>query len=160
MTATISPSPVRRSVTVKAAPQRAFEVFTAGFSSWWPKGHSIGTVPQKTATIEPRAGGRWYETGEDGSECLWGDVIAWEPPQRILLAWRIGADWKYDPDLLTEVEVRFVPLAEGGTRVELEHRLLENMGEKADATAAMLGSEEGGWGGILTGFGAVLDAVA
>ncbi|MEJ6785385.1 SRPBCC family protein [Aminobacter sp. Piv2-1] len=159
MTTTISPSPVRRSVTVKAAPQRAFKVFTAGFSSWWPKGHSIGSVPQKTATIEPRVGGRWYETGEDGSECPWGDVIAWEPPQRILLAWRIGADWKYDPKLLTEVEVHFVPLAEGGTRVELEHRLLENMGDKADETAAMLGSE-GGWGGILVGFGAAADAAA
>lgn len=113
MTATISPSPVRRSVTVKASPARAFEVFTSGFSSWWPKTHSIGTVPLKTAIIEPRAGGRWYETGEDGSECPWGDVIAWEPPQRIVLAWRIGTDWKFDPDLLTEVEVRFVPLAGG-----------------------------------------------
>ncbi|MBN9232827.1 MULTISPECIES: SRPBCC family protein [Phyllobacteriaceae] len=159
MTATISPSPVRRSVTVKASPARAFEVFTSGFSSWWPKTHSIGTVPLKTATIEPRAGGRWYETGEDGSECPWGDVIAWEPPQRIVLAWRIGTDWKFDPDLLTEVEVRFVPLASGGTRVDLEHRLLENMGPKAEETAVMLDSE-GGWGGILLGFGAVLDATA
>ena len=159
MTATISPSPVRRSVTVKASPARAFEVFTSGFSSWWPKTHSIGTVPLKTATIEPRAGGRWYETGEDGSECPWGDVIAWEPPQRIVLAWRIGTDWKFDPDLLTEVEVRFVPLAGGGTRVDLEHRLLENMGPKAEETAVMLDSE-GGWGGILLGFGAVLDATA
>ena len=159
MTATMSPSPVRRSVTVKASPARAFEVFTSGFSSWWPKTHSIGTVPLKTATIEPRAGGRWYETGEDGSECPWGDVIAWEPPQRIVLAWRIGTDWKFDPDLLTEVEVRFVPLASGGTRVDLEHRLLENMGPKAEETAVMLDSE-GGWGGILLGFGAVLDATA
>ena len=159
MTATISPSPVRRSVTVKVSPARAFEVFTSGFSSWWPKTHSIGTVPLKTATIEPRAGGRWYETGEDGSECPWGDVIAWEPPQRIVLAWRIGTDWKFDPDLLTEVEVRFVPLASGGTRVDLEHRLLENMGPKAEETAVMLDSE-GGWGGILLGFGAVLDATA
>lgn len=159
MTATISPSPVRRSVTVKASPARAFEVFTSGFSSWWPKTHSIGTVPLKTATIEPRAGGRWYETGEDGSECPWGDVIAWEPPQRIVLAWRIGTDWKFDPDLLTEVEVRFVPLASGGTRVDLEHRLLENMGPKAEETAVMLDSE-GGWGGILQGFGTVLDATA
>ena len=70
----------------------------------------------------------------------------------------MGTDPVLVTSRLTEVEVRFVPLAEGGTRVELEHRLLENMGEKADATAAMLGSEEGGWGGILSGFGAVLDA--
>lgn len=157
--AKIVPAPVRRSVMLRTGPERAFEVFTAGFSSWWPKGHSIGSSPQKTATIEPRVGGRWYETGEDGNDCLWGDVIAWEPPRRIVLAWRIGPDWKYDPRLLTEVEVRFVPLANGGTSVELEHRLLENMGDKAAETAAMLDSE-GGWGGILVGFGAMLDAAA
>lgn len=157
MTATISPSPVRRSVTVKASPERAFHVFTAGFANWWPKTHSIGAVPQRSSTIEPRTGGRWYETGEDGSECPWGDVIAWEPPQRLALAWRIGADWRYDPELHTEVEVVFVPLADGGTRVELEHRLLENMGPKAEEAAAMLDSE-GGWAGILLGFSAAADS--
>lgn len=159
MTAMISPSPVRRSVTVKAGPKRAFELFTEGFSSWWPKSHSIGATPLRTATIEPRAGGRWYETGEDGNECQWGDVLAWEPPQRIVLAWRIGANWKYDPDLHTEVEVTFVPLSGGGTRVELEHRLLENMGPKAEEAAAMFDSD-GGWGGILKGFGVVADATS
>ena len=68
--------------------------------------------------MEPRTGGRWYEIGEDGSECQWGDVLAWEPPARVLLAWRIGIDWRYDPALLTEVEIRFTPLGDKETRVE------------------------------------------
>jgi hypothetical protein len=31
--------PVRRSITVKASAERAFEVFTAGFDTWWPRSH-------------------------------------------------------------------------------------------------------------------------
>ena len=148
MDRTISPAPVRRSVTVKASQQKAFDVFTSGFGRWWPSSHSIGASPLKMAVIEPRKGGRWYETGEDGSECQWGEVLAWEPPSRVLLAWRIGADWKYDPKLLTEVEVRFVPLGEASTRVDLEHRLLENYGGRAAATRESLDSD-GGWQGLL-----------
>lgn len=148
---TISPAPVRQTVTVEAPVEKAFEAFTAQFGRWWPRSHSIGKTPLQTARIEPRVGGRWYEVGEDGSECPWGDVLAWEPPSRILLAWRIGADWRFDPALLTEVEVRFVRLDATTTRVELEHRLLENMGEGAAAARAAFDSD-GGWRGILAGF--------
>ena len=149
--AAISPAPVRRSVTVEASVERAFEVFTAQFGRWWPAPHKIGRSALKTATIEPKVGGRWYEVGEDGSECQWGDVLAWEPPSRILLAWRIGTDWRFNPALLTEVEVRFVAVEAGITRVELEHRLLENMGEGAAVARASYESE-GGWSSILSGF--------
>ena len=77
MTVTISPAPVRRSIRVKATPARAFEVFAARMGSWWPKSHSVGTSPLREVIIEPRAGGRWYERGEDGSECEWGHVLEW-----------------------------------------------------------------------------------
>jgi uncharacterized protein YndB with AHSA1/START domain len=78
-------------------------------------------------------------------------VLAWEPPHRVLLAWRIGADWRFDAGLLTEVEVKFVALEAGRTRVELEHRLLENMGDAAAAARATFDSDQG-WRGILGGF--------
>jgi uncharacterized protein YndB with AHSA1/START domain len=152
MSLAIKPAPVKKTLTVAAAPQKAFEVFTAGFDRWWPRSHSIGEAPLKTAVIEPRRGGRWYGLLENGTEAEWGDVLAWEPPERLLLAWRIGADWKYDPDLLTEVEVLFTP--EGaGTRVNLEHRLLENMGAEGEGARASFDSE-GGWGGLLQMFAA------
>ena len=61
-----------------------------GYMVWCALAYSIGGSPQKTVVLEPRIAGRWYEVGEDGRECDWGEVLAWEPPGRLLLAWRIG----------------------------------------------------------------------
>ena len=36
---------VQKSVTVKATPARAFEVFTKEHDSWWPRTHHIGKAP-------------------------------------------------------------------------------------------------------------------
>lgn len=159
MAATIRPEPVRKSVTVSASAERAFEVFTQHFGTWWPASHAIGRSPFKTAVIEPRNGGRWYEIGADGSECDWGEVLAWEPPGRVLLAWRIGVDWQYDPKLLTEVDIRFTALGTGSTRVDLEHRLLENMGEAAGQARETFESD-GGWSGLLARYRAEADRPA
>ncbi|HEY3918287.1 MAG TPA: SRPBCC family protein [Stellaceae bacterium] len=150
MTQTITPAPIRKSVRVKAAPARAFEIFTAGASRWWLKSFSISLTksPIKDVIFEPRAGGRWFERGEDGSECSWGQVLAWEPPARLLLAWQINHEFKYDPALMTEVEVRFTPDG-GGTLVELEHRHIERMGQGA---TAMRGRFEQGWGALIGSF--------
>lgn len=143
----ISPAPVRKSVHVRAAPERAFETFSAGIEHWWPRSHSIGSSPIVRAVIEPEAGGRWYEQGEDGSECDWGKVLVWEPPTLLVLAWQIDGEWKYRPDLVTEVEVRFTP-EDGGTRVDLEHRNLDRLGAAGEATRAAFDSP-GGWSGML-----------
>jgi uncharacterized protein YndB with AHSA1/START domain len=155
MTTTIKPAPVRKTLTVAATPDRAFEVFTAGFDRWWPRSHTIGSSPLKTAVLEPGVGGRWYGLAEDGTEAEWGDVLAWDPPARLVVAWRIGANWQYSKDRLTEVEVNFTALADGRTRVDFEHRLLENLGEGALEGRALLDSP-GGWGGILENYVAVV----
>ncbi|HEX2724948.1 MAG TPA: SRPBCC family protein [Beijerinckiaceae bacterium] len=146
----ITPAPVRKSIFVRAQQQRAFEVFTSGIGRWWPPSHHIGKAEMQDAIIEPRAGGRWYERGVDGSECEWGRVLAWDPPQRVVLAWQLTADWQFDPKLVTEVEVRFTPEGEG-TRVDLEHRNLERFGERADTVRGQIDAE-GGWGLILQNF--------
>ncbi|MBL8687645.1 MAG: SRPBCC family protein [Rhodospirillaceae bacterium] len=152
MTATIKPAPVRRSVTVKASPARAFEVFTAEFGRWWPKGHHIGKSPMSGGVIEPKAGGRWYEVCEDGSQCNWGKVLAWEPPMRLVLAWQLNAAFQYDPSFFTEVEVRFTPEGEA-TRVDLEHRNLERFGSDAEKLATSIGADSG-WLSILQSYAA------
>lgn len=150
----ITPAPVRKSVVVSAPPERAFEVFTAGIGRWWLKTHKIGAAPMKEAVLEPRAGGRWYERGEDGSECDWGKVLVWEPPRRLVLAWQIDAQWKFDPELVTEVEVTFAAAPGAGTRVELEHRNLERFGERAEA---IRGQVDNGWPGLLENFAKVVN---
>jgi hypothetical protein len=148
---TITPAPVRRSVTVRTPVDRAFAVFTARIATWWPATHHIGATPFRDIVLEPRVGGRWYETGSDGRECDWGHVLAWEPPSRLLLAWQIDAQFRYDPGTVTEVEVRFIAEGADVTRVELEHRNLERFGDEAETMRGRIGGENG-WPLILAHF--------
>jgi uncharacterized protein YndB with AHSA1/START domain len=144
----ISPAPVRKSVRVSAPQARAFEVFSAGIGRWWPKSHHIGSSELDAHVIEPKANGRWYERGVDGVECEVGKVLVWEPPARLVLGWQLTPDWKFDPNLITEVEVRFIPDGANATVVELEHRNLDRLGAHADAFRQRIDSPEG-WGGLL-----------
>jgi uncharacterized protein YndB with AHSA1/START domain len=148
MTTQIRPAPVRKSVTVRAPPERAFEVFTAGMHRWWPGTHHIGASPMKQMILEQRQGGRWYSICEDDSDCDIGHVMAWNPPSHLLLAWQINGAFKYDPDMITEIEVKFTDLGDGTTRVELEHRNLERMGDAAETARAGFESPNG-WGKIM-----------
>ena len=149
-TAPLYIEPVRKTIRVQAPAARAFEIFTAGMFRWWPATHSINPTKAPIAEIvmEPRSGGRWYERGADGSECDWGRVLLWEPPLRVVLAWQIDAAWKFDPALLTEVEIRFEAQGAGATEVRLEHRKLEALGETAAGTRAIIDSASG-WSGLL-----------
>ncbi|PRY00615.1 SRPBCC family protein [Allonocardiopsis opalescens] len=142
---------VHRAVTVPLDPDRAFELFTARMSAYWPREHSIGTAPLDQVVVEPRAGGRWYERGTDGGECDWGRVAVWEPPGRVVLLWQIGADWRFDPGLETEVHVSFTEEEPGRTRVDIEHRHLERYGEQAAAMQGLFESP-GAWTDTLTRF--------
>ena len=148
MNKTILPAPVRKSVRVGAPPERAFAVFTAGVGRWWPKSHHIGAADLDAIVIEPKAGGRWYERGVDGTQCEVGKVLVWEPPARLVLCWQLSADWKFDPNLMTEVEVRFIPDGANATRVELEHRNLDRFGDRADVVRKSIDAPEG-WSGLL-----------
>jgi len=146
---TISIAPVRKAVVVEASPQSAFEVFTAGIDSWWPKTHGIGATPLVKSVIEPFVGGRWYTHHEDGKDVVVGHVRAWEPGARFVVGWEVSADWKPDArtEFASEVEVRFAAEGPGRTRVEVEHRDFERMGEGPGEK--MRAGVDGGWIGIL-----------
>ncbi len=142
-------APIVKRISVAAPIEVAFAVFASEMSSWWDlEHHHIGAAKAVAAIVEPRVNGRWFETGEDGSECDWGRVLAYEPPTRLLLTWQISAEWKFDPNLYTEVEITFASDA-GGTLVTLEHRGLEQYGPAAAAMRAMLVE---GWPRTLEAF--------
>jgi hypothetical protein len=153
----ISIAPVRKQIIVKASQQRAFDLFTHGMSRWWPATHSILKSPLKQYIIEPQVGGRWYAVGEDGSTGQTGYVIDWQPPLKVVLAWQLGADWQFDPALVTEVDVRFIAESATTTRVELEHRHLQRMGEKGVQVRSMVDAP-GGWTKVLELFKQCADA--
>lgn len=142
--------PVCKSVTVKASPNRAFEVFTTGVDTWWPREHHIGRSPIKTTIIEGRPGGRCYSEQIDGTECDWGQILVWDPPRRFIMAWQVTPAWQYQPDLSqsSEVEVRFTPEPDGFTRVDLEHRHFERHGEGVQAMRDSIDAPMG-WNGLL-----------
>jgi Activator of Hsp90 ATPase homolog 1-like protein len=148
-------APVRREVVVPAGRARAFEVFTAGMTGWWPKDHHIGSAPIEEVVIEPREGGRWYTRHTDGSETSTGYVAAWEPPSRVVVTWQITADWQFDASLITTVEVRFTEDGPERTRVELEHRDLERFGHEAERMRQMFDSP-GAWDSTLAAYAGAL----
>ena len=144
---------VRRQITVSASQERAFEVFTARLGTWWPKEYSIGQSPMADFILEPKIGGRWYELGQDGTQCDTGRVTAFEPPARLILAWHLNGQWQFDPDPAhaSEVEVRFIAEGPARTRVELEHRGFERHGAGADAVFGSVGGDTG-WNYCLESF--------
>jgi uncharacterized protein YndB with AHSA1/START domain len=140
---------IHKEIVVEAPVEKAFRVFTAGFDSWWPRSHHIASAPMKEAILEEKLGGRWYEKVEDGTECDWGKVIAWEPPKRFALTWQLTADYKYDPDFVTEVEVTFTPQGAKRTLVVLEHKNLDRYGDKLEEVRSQISNDEGGWGWLI-----------
>lgn len=156
ITSTVSdPNRVRKVIDVEAPQRVAWRVFTEQMGTWWPLAmYKIGKANAVDAIIEPRLGGRWYERGEDGSTCDWGRVLAWQPHDRLVLSWDVTADWQYDPDLQTEIEIRFIPDGEGRTRVELKHRRLDRYGDRRDEMRTIF-DKTGDWGRLLAGFAEV-----
>ena len=144
---------IHRQVVVRADQRRAFEVFTAEMTSWWPPEHHIGSAPIQEVIIEPREGGRWYTRHEDGTDTSTGYVAVWDPYERLVLTWQIGADWKYDPKLRTTVELRFLAEAPDRTRVELEHRDLEAFGPDAERMYQLF-QQPGAWDATLAAYAA------
>ena len=76
-------------------------------------------------------------------------MVEIDRPNRILLAWQLTPEWRFDPDeaKATHVEVTFEP-EDGGTRVTLEHRGFEVHGEAGAAMRESVGGE-GGWAGLM-----------
>jgi uncharacterized protein YndB with AHSA1/START domain len=146
MTTQAQDTSVRTQLVVDVPIERAFAVFTEDFDSIKPREHNMLAVEIAETVFEPRAGGRIYDRGIDGSECQWARVRAYEPPDRVVFSWDINPQWQIESDLekTSEVEVRFISESPDRTRVELEHRNLDRHGEGWQDERGAVGSE-GGW---------------
>lgn len=137
--------PIRLSFEVACPAEHAFATWTERTSTWWPASHTVSTQDGLTVTFEPRVGGRIYERTPEGEEHDWGEILAWEPPRRLVYLWHLRAD-RADA---TEVEISFRALERERTRVDIEHRGWERLGtageDRRDANRA-------GWGGLLPHF--------
>ena len=141
----MSLEPIRRSVTVACAPERAFRLFTEEIGDWWPvEVHSRAVddfegegLKVERLEFQGRVGGRVLELMSNGQTLPWAEVLVWEPPSRFVLAWHPS----FSARPPTEVEVRF-SASGSGTLVELEHRGWEALGPSA---AGLNGSYAAGW---------------
>jgi hypothetical protein len=147
--------PIRRSVLVRSDRDHVFEVFVREIGQWWPtSSHSLGAAEVVAVTVERHAGGRVFETGADGTECAWGKVLVWEPPDRFAMTWEstryehgTGRVRLSPEGAVTEVELRFLALGPALTRVELEHRGWDRL--SPDLARRYPGSYTEGWTLIL-----------
>jgi uncharacterized protein YndB with AHSA1/START domain len=145
MTAQAQETSVRMQIVVEVPIDRAFRVFTEDFGSFKPPEHNMLGVEIAETVFEPRVGGHLYDRGVDGSECRWARVLAYEPPNRVVISWDISPQWQIETNLerTSVVEVRFISEAPERTRVELEHRNLDRHGEGWEATREGVGGDAG-----------------
>lgn len=116
---------INKSVHVTRSLEDAFRLFVDELGKWWPlhEGHySYCGDRANEIFLEAQPGGRFYERYKDGEEFIVGHVTVCDRPHRIAFTWTAGEGGE------TEVDVTFTP-QDGGTRVDLEHRALEKMGE-------------------------------
>ena len=137
--------PLRLNFDVACDPERAFAVWTQRAATWWPKMHTVSREAGLQIVFEPRVGGRIFERTSSGREEDWGEILVWEPPVRLGYLWHLRAD-RTDA---TEVQITFTGQAQGGTRVDIEHRGWERLGARADARRR---ANRRGWEGLLPAY--------
>lgn len=136
---------VTRSIVIEAPVEHAFKVFTEQFGDFKPREHNLLGSPIAETVFEGRVGGHVYDRGEDGSECRWARILAFEPPSRVVFSWDIGVQWQIEADSenTSEVEVRFIEESPTRTRVELEHRHIDRHGPGWESLADGVATDQG-----------------
>ncbi|SDJ09125.1 Activator of Hsp90 ATPase homolog 1-like protein [Frankineae bacterium MT45] len=119
--------PLRMSFDVACSVEHAFAVWTSRIAEWWPPDHTVTGQPAQVV-LEAGVGGRIYERDAAGVEHDWGEVTDWQPPMRLGYLWHLGRD-RTDA---TVVEINFAPVGPTSTRVEIEHRGWERLGDSAE----------------------------
>lgn len=151
-------APVVKSIDVRRKPADAFRLFTEEISAWWPlKKHTRAKDAAGEVTVrvdfETRVGGRIFETLNTGEQREWGEVLAFEPGQRVAFSFSMGRP----KDKSGEVDVRFEAIDADACRVTLTHSHWERFGDEAEA---MRRGFSGGWDAVfIDGFGSFAGTV-
>lgn len=125
-------APIREAVTVRGASERVFDLFTERMGTWWPIDAYSRVVNEfadegvevTRLEFQARLAGSILEHLSDGRVLPWAEVVTWDPPRSVVMAWRPHSL----PEPPTEVEATFTA-SEGGTLVEVEHRGWEAVSE-------------------------------
>lgn len=159
MTATAAPpgDVAKVTVFVRVAPRDAFEVFTQEIDTWWRTGPRYRVAGKRRGKLffEPGPSGRVYETFEVASggtrTVEVGKVLAWDPPARLELEWRIAS---FKAEEKTFVEVSFLPQNDG-TLVTVRHYgwsaiRADHPARHGLEVAAFIRTMGMWWGGLMT----------
>ncbi len=140
--------PVVRSAWVNRPLEEAFAVFTDQIGAWWPlPTHGLASVAGSVGFSD----GALIEQAAYGTQITWGEVLEWDAPNQVVLAWHPGQERSE----ASEVEVAFVPDGEG-TRVVIEHRGWDGFG--ADAMKRRKGyAGPNAWGHVLDHYADLAD---
>jgi len=130
---------VRKTVIVEVPVDDAWQIFVERPVEWWPA-HHVFVEDRQSITIEPKEGGRYHELGADGSVAVWGTVVEWKPPHRLVLTWRMGPGWRpvFDDEFASLIIVIFRECGSNSTEVALTHAALDRHGEAAQGIHAAL----------------------
>jgi uncharacterized protein YndB with AHSA1/START domain len=144
---------------VPGSPERAFRVFTEETALWWRPNllFNFTTPTSGEVAFEPptqTAPGRFIERSAAGEIFVIGEIKVWDPPKRLIFAWRQAS---FEASQATEVEVVFEQV-QAETRVTVQHRGWDEVPQTHVARhgfppmifAQRLGE---GWRALLTGLG-------
>jgi uncharacterized protein YndB with AHSA1/START domain len=145
--------PLRLSFEVGCGQAHAFDVWTTRIDTWWPADHTATGEEGLRITLEPRAGGRIFQRDPAGVEIDWGEVTEFSRPEVLSYRWHL----RHDRADATDVRIRFVPVAAGRTRVDIEHVGWERLG--ADGSVWRERNQQG-WDTLLPHFVAAATRLA
>lgn len=69
---------ILRSFTVPVPAEHAFDVFTAGFSRWWPAEYTWSGAVLRWIGVEARQGGACFELGPEGFRAAMASPHGWD----------------------------------------------------------------------------------
>ncbi len=138
---------------VDVAPARAFEIFVDEFARWWPRDYTWARDKLKEIKIDARMNGRCVEIDNDGNQAVWGQVLAVDRPNHIVIAWQIRPDRTIEPSeaQASRLDIRFSEPEPGKTDVLVVHRDFFRHGEGWEKYRADMATKQG-WPMIMEAF--------